>query len=72
VPDVGEKIANDQLWISTGKARAILQITNSQMRHLMDLGAVRIRRLPGLHPQVLQSDVERLARESVQPIGASA
>lgn len=55
------------VFVSTREARLRLGVTRDQLGSLIRRNVLTTRRLPGLHPRVLLSDVERLAGESLRP-----
>jgi hypothetical protein len=56
-------------FISTAEARRLLGMSTHDRRiyKLMERGAIRYRKLPGLRAELLRADVERLAREHPLP-----
>jgi hypothetical protein len=57
----------DDKWMTAKGAAAYLGVARATFMKMVDRGAVTIRQFPGVQPVYLRSDVERLARESIQP-----
>jgi hypothetical protein len=60
-------MTKDRKWLSVGKACKIAELSEGQVRSLIDRGLVTVRRLPGLPTQVLAADIERLAESFITP-----
>jgi hypothetical protein len=54
-------------WVSVGKACKIAELSEGQVRSLIDGGLLTVRRLPGLPTQLLAAELERLADSCITP-----
>lgn len=57
-------------WISFSAAARRLGTHSHAVKKMARAGRLTVLRLPGCWPRVLASDVERLAREAVEPAAA--
>jgi hypothetical protein len=55
---------DDSPWVTLPRAAKILGIGTRAIRTLIDRRQLTVRDVPGSYPRVLQSDVERVARET--------